>query len=165
MIVFADLEDDARALVSHCTEAGLRLVTAESCTGGLVAAAITEIPGASAVFDRGFITYADKSKVELLSVSSADIERFGVVSEEVARAMAEGALARATVDLAVAVTGIAGPGGGTPQKPVGLVHFATARTGSPTRHRSRSFGDLGRSQIRLSSVREALALLLRHARD
>lgn len=151
---------DAEQVVRRCIAEGLRVATAESCTGGLVAAAITEVEDASKVLDRGYVTYANRAKTEMLGVPGALIERLGAVSEEVAIAMAEGALERAGVDITVAITGIAGPGGGTGEKPVGLVHFAAARRDRPTRHLVHSFEDLGRDSIRFASVRQALLLLL-----
>ncbi len=157
------LVDQARRVLEICRRAGLRLATAESCTGGLVAAVLTEVPGASEVLDRGFVTYANRAKVEMLGVREASLARHGAVSEVVAREMAEGALARAGVELAVAITGIAGPGGGTPAKPVGLVHFATARRDLPTRQERRLF-DGDRRAIRLAAVAVALELLEEMAR-
>lgn len=154
---------DAEALVRRCQAAKLRIATAESCTGGLVAAAITGINDASAVFDRGFVTYANEAKTAMLGVPGALIDVHGAVSEHVAIAMAEGALAHAPVDIAVAVTGIAGPGGGTAEKPIGLVHFGAARRGVPTRHVVHIFEDLGRDSIRLAAVRQALLLLMEMA--
>ncbi len=151
----------ARRVLDACETRGrLRLATAESCTGGLIAACLTEIPGSSNVVDRGYVTYDNRAKAEMLGVPSDLLARVGAVSEEVARAMAEGALERAGVDLAVAVTGIAGPGGATPTKPVGLVHIAVAANGGATRHERHVFtGD--RRAIRLASVDAALALVLR----
>jgi nicotinamide-nucleotide amidase len=146
-------------VIAECAKKKLRIATAESSTGGLVAAALTEIPGSSAVFDRGFVTYSNEAKSDLLGVPKALIERRGAVSREVAVAMAEGALAHSMADLAVSVTGIAGPDGGSPAKKVGLVHIAAARRGGTTRHMERRFADEGRSAIRLAAVREALALL------
>jgi len=125
----------------------------------LVAAMLTEVAGSSAVVDRGLVTYSNAAKTDLLGVPAAMIARDGAVSESVARAMAEGALARSAADLAVAVTGIAGPGGGTAEKPVGLVHFASARRGGEMRHARQVFPDLGRSAIRLAAVHEALIML------
>ena len=154
-----DLAARAAALIRSYTERGLKVATAESCTGGLVAGLLTEIAGSSAVVERGFVTYSNEAKAELLGVPPGLIEAHGAVSEPVARAMAEGALARSRADVAVAVTGIAGPGGATPTKPVGLVHFALARKGAPTRHLERRYGDLGRAQVRERAVSEALALL------
>jgi nicotinamide-nucleotide amidase len=149
----------AEALVHAAWGKGLTIATAESCTGGLIAAAITEISGASSVFMRGFVTYANEAKVEVLGVPEAVLERVGAVSEEVARAMAEGALARADTDIAVSATGIAGPGGGSDAKPVGLVHLAAARRGGTTLHERMVFeGD--RQSVRAQAVETALALLL-----
>ena len=139
--------------------AGLMITTAESCTGGLVAGALTEVPGSSEAFDRGFVTYSNAAKTALLGVPEALLAEHGAVSEAVARAMAEGALEAAGAGVSVAITGVAGPGGGTAAKPVGLVHFAAARRGRPTLHRERRFGDLGRSEVRRRSVIEALTLL------
>ena len=149
----------AADLVKRCEADGLVIVTAESCTGGLVAAAITDVAGSSAVFERGYVTYSNEAKTEMLGVPAALIGRVGAVSEEVAIAMAEGALARTTANLAVAITGIAGPGGGSDQKPVGLVHFAAARRGATPLHVCRVFPDKGRRSIREAAVREALSLL------
>jgi nicotinamide-nucleotide amidase len=150
---------DAAALLDAARARGEKIVTAESCTGGLVAATLTAIPGSSDVFERGFITYSNSAKSELLGVPFWLIERHGAVSEEVARAMAGGALGHSRADLAVAVTGIAGPGGGTAEKPVGLVHFAAMRRDTPVVHDKVLFGDLGRAEIRRLSVEKALALL------
>ena len=156
-----DLIHEAEALLAELKRRGLRLATVESCTGGLVAGLLTEIAGASAVFERGFVTYSDSSKAALLGVAPDLIDQHGAVSEAVARAMAEGALARAPVDVAVAVTGIAGPDGGSPEKPVGLVHFAAAPRGRPTLVREYRFGSIGRTAIRLASVRAAVELARR----
>jgi nicotinamide-nucleotide amidase len=150
----------ARRVLGACERRGWHLTTAESCTGGLIIACLTEIPGSSSVVERGYVTYDNRAKTEMLGVPAALFERVGVVSEEVARVMAEGALARAGVDLAVAVTGIAGPGGATATKLVGLVHMAVARDGGPTLHARAVFpGD--RAAIRLASVDAALELALR----
>ena len=137
------------------------MATAESCTGGLIAGCLTEVAGSSDVVDRGFVTYSYAAKNAMLDVSMAMIEDHGAVSEPVARAMAEGALAHSTADLSVAVTGVAGPGGGTADKPVGLVHLACARRGGETAHREQRFGDLGRAGIREATIREALEMLSR----
>ena len=138
---------------------GARLALAESCTGGLVAAAITDVAGSSAWFDRGFVTYSNDAKIELLGVAGDALARHGAVSEPVARAMAEGALARSAAEHAVAVTGIAGPGGATAEKPVGTVCFAWARRGGATRTATRLLpGDRG--DVRAASVRVALQGLL-----
>lgn len=151
--------EDAKALLSRLQRHSLLIVTAESCTGGLLSGLLTEVSGASATVERGFVTYSNAAKTEMLGVDAALIERCGAVSKEVARAMAEGALAHARADIAVSVTGIAGPDGGSAEKPVGLVCFAVARTGAPTVDRECRFGDLGRCEIRLASVREALAMV------
>ncbi len=158
MTVSRPLAECAAALLQRYEAAGLRIATAESCTGGLVAAWLTEIPGSSTVVDRGFVTYSNVAKTEMLGVAAGLIAQHGAVSEAVARAMAEGALARSGADVAVAVTGIAGPGGATAAKPVGLVHFAVARLGE-TAVLERRYGDLGRSEIRERAVGDALALL------
>ena len=151
----------AGEIILRCTEARLSIATAESCTGGLVAAALTEIPGSSAVFDRGLVTYSNAAKSAILGVPADLILRHGAVSEPVARAMAEGALACSSADLVVAITGIAGPDGGTTEKPVGLVHFASARRGAGVQHARHVFPNEGRSAIRLAAVREALEMLRR----
>ncbi len=151
---------DAEELLALCRAAGLRLATAESCTGGLIAACLTEIPGSSDVVERGFVTYSDAAKTEMLGVPAEMIHNHGAVSEEVVRAMCAGALARAPADLAVAVTGIAGPGGARPGKPVGLVHLATCRRDGEIAHMLATFsGD--RTAIRHAAVVAALALLSR----
>jgi nicotinamide-nucleotide amidase len=150
----------AQALIQETREKQLKIVTAESCTGGLIAGALTEIAGASEVVDRGFVVYSNNAKTKLLNVRAAVIMRFGAVSEEVARAMAEGALKNSAADIAVSCTGIAGPTGGTPGKPIGLVHLAAARLGHTTLAEECRFGDLGRSEIRMRSVEAGLKLLL-----
>jgi nicotinamide-nucleotide amidase len=155
----AELEDGARALLSALQAHKLKLATAESCTGGLLAGLITEIPGSSATLERGLVTYSNAAKTDLLGVDAKLIADEGAVSEAVARAMADGTLANAPADIAVAVTGIAGPDGGTPEKPVGLVYLAVARIGHTTITRECRFGDIGRDAIRLASLREALALI------
>lgn len=149
----AQLIDEARAR-------GWTVATAESCTGGLVAAALTEIAGSSDVVDRGFVTYSNAAKQASLKVPEALLAEFGAVSAGVARAMAEGAQAAASADLAVAVTGIAGPGGGSADKPVGLVWLAVAARGDETLVREKRFGDIGRQAVRLASVRTALQMML-----
>ena len=159
MITATALDERAADLIDTMRRKGLTAATAESCTGGLVAGFLTEIPGSSAVFDRGFVTYSNAAKTEVLGVPADLIAAHGAVSEPVARAMAEGAVGAAGADIAVAVTGIAGPGGGSAEKPVGLVHFAAARRNGPTIHRECRFGDLGRRQVRLESVGVALDLL------
>ena len=149
----------ARGLLDLCRAGKLTVATAESCTGGLVAAALTAIGGSSIVFDRGFVTYSNAAKQAMLDVPEDMLKRFGAVSEPVARAMAAGALARSDADLSVSVTGIAGPDGGSPDKPVGLVHFAAAARNGALLHRRVEFGDIGRDKVRLRSVLQALALL------
>lgn len=153
----------APAVLDACRAAGLTVATAESCTGGLVAAALTEVAGSSDVVECGFVTYSNAAKTAMLGVPGALIAAHGAVSEPVARAMAEGALAASRADLAVAITGIAGPGGGTAEKPEGLVHFACARRGHPTAHARIAFGALGRAEVRTRSVGQALAMLLEAA--
>jgi nicotinamide-nucleotide amidase len=150
----------AQALIEEAREKRFKIATAESCTGGLIAGALTEIAGASEVVDRGFVVYSNNAKTKLLNVRAAVIMRFGAVSEEVARAMAEGALKNSAADIAVSCTGIAGPTGGTPDKPIGLVHLAAARMGQTTLSEECRFGDLGRSEVRMRSVEAGLKLLL-----
>ena len=153
------IEIAARALLDICRARKLTIATAESCTGGLVAGALTDIAGSSDVVDRGFVTYSDAAKEAMLGVPQATLSRYGAVSRQTAEAMAKGVLAHAPVDLAVAVTGIAGPGGGSADKPVGLVHFGAARRGGRLRLNERRYGDLGRAEVRRRSVLEALAML------
>lgn len=155
----AALRDEAEQLLDACRRRGLRLVTAESCTGGLIAALLTEIPGSSDVLERGFVTYSNEAKQENLGVPAALIAAHGAVSQAVARGMAEGALRHAHADIAVSVTGVAGPGGGTDAKPVGLVHLACARAGRATLHMECRFGDIGRTPIRAASVEVAIGLV------
>ena len=157
----ADLLARAEALLDAAKAGGVRIATAESCTGGLIAALLTEIPGSSDVFGRGFVTYSNKAKEDMLGVPAATLRQHGAVSEPVARIMAEGAIRNSTAQMSVAVTGIAGPGGGTEEKPVGLVHIAVARAGEATLHRECRFGDIGRGAIRLASVGAALEMLER----
>lgn len=147
----------ASALLDRCRTQGLKLVTAESCTGGLIAACLTAIPGSSAVVERGFITYSNDAKVELVGVRPDQIERDGAVSEAVARAMAIGALAASPADLSIAVTGIAGPASDNTSKPVGLVHIAAARRDGQVVHVRHVFPG-NRTAIRLASVAAAFAL-------
>lgn len=155
----ADLLRRAEALVATCTREGLVLATAESCTGGLVAGLLTEIAGSSAMFDRGVVTYSNAAKGELLGVEQAVLERHGAVSEACARAMARGVVDRSRATIGVSVTGIAGPGGGSPEKPIGLVHFACHRRSGATRHVERRFTQTGRAAIRMAAVDQAIALL------
>ena len=158
----SDLLDHARRVIDANRAAGLTVVTAESCTGGLVAGVLTEIAGSSDVVDRGFVTYSNEAKMESLGVHRDLIDAFGAVSVAVAWAMAQGALKHSRADTAVAITGIAGPGGGSPQKPVGTVVFAVARRGDPECKiaDTKAFGDLGRSEIRRQAVLCALELLM-----
>lgn len=153
--------DLANALLQACQERGIMLVTAESCTGGMIIAALTDIAGSSAVVDRGFITYSNEAKMEMLGVSAATLEAHGAVSRETALEMAEGALTRSRAGLALAVTGIAGPGGGSAEKPVGLVWFGLAMAGRPIVAERKLFADNGRDFIRNETVRHALQLGLR----
>jgi len=153
------IRDAAARVLDACRIHGFMVATAESCTGGLVAGALTEIPGSSDVLDRGFVTYSNAAKQTMLGVPATTLERHGAVSRETADAMVAGALAMSNADLAVAVTGIAGPGGGSAEKPVGLVHVtAAARDGRRVR-REKRYGDIGRSAVRTQAVAEALAVL------
>ena len=154
----APLLEKAELLIGQCRAHGLTLVTAESCTGGLVAGLLTAIPGASDVFDRGFVTYSNRAKEESLGVRAAILATSGAVSAQTARAMAEGALTHAQARIALAVTGIAGPGGGSPAKPVGLVYFGCGSRDAITIV-ERRFGDIGRTEVRLEAVAVALDLL------
>ena len=149
----------AKQVLELCRAQGLRVATAESCTGGLVAAALTEIAGSSDVVDRGFVTYSNEAKTELLGVPRSTLKRYGAVSAQTAKTMAAGALKNSHADIAVSITGIAGPGGGTKQKPVGLVHFAAARRGGRSIARKKLFGAVGRSRVRQLSVLQVLEML------
>ena len=149
----------AERLLSAATQARVTIATAESCTGGMIAAAITDIAGSSAVFDRGFVTYSNAAKQAMLGVRTNTLAQHGAVSEEVAHEMAEGALARSDAGLAVAVTGIAGPGG-SEFKPEGRVCFALARTGQPTHVETVEFGAIGRANVRRATVEKALTLMV-----
>jgi nicotinamide-nucleotide amidase len=157
------IDDAQRKAAAHVLDVfrarGLKLATAESCTGGLVAAALTEIAGSSDVVDRGFVTYSNAAKEAMLNVPAVTLKRHGAVSAETAAAMAAGALKHSLADVSVAITGIAGPGGGSRQKPVGLVHFAAARRDGRLLARSRRYGRIGRRRVRERSVADALALL------
>jgi nicotinamide-nucleotide amidase len=155
----ADLVDDAHKLVGELRARQMMLATAESCTGGLFTGLLTEVPGASDVVERGFVTYSNKAKIGCLGVPAQLLARHGAVSAQVAHAMAEGALVHSEADLAIAVTGVAGPGGGTADKPVGLVFLAIARAGGTPLRKECRFGDLGRSRIRLETVRAALGFV------
>jgi len=158
-MIDAELHAAARRLLDVCRARKLKLALAESCTGGLVVAALTEIPGSSDVLDRGFVTYSNAAKQEMLGLSASVLQSKGAVSKETAEAMAAGALARSGADLSAAITGVAGPGGGTAEKPVGFVHFAAARRDGRRLQRERRYGDVGRAEIRRRSVLEALAML------
>jgi nicotinamide-nucleotide amidase len=157
------MSDELRAAAEAVLEAararGLKIATAESCTGGLVAGALTEIAGSSDVFDRGFVTYSNAAKQQVLGVPADILRAHGAVSRETAEAMARGALRKSGADLVVAITGIAGPGGGGPGKPVGLVHFAAAARGGALLPSEQRYGDIGRSLVRTKSVLQALAML------
>jgi nicotinamide-nucleotide amidase len=151
----------AEVVLADAREQKLRIATAESCTGGLIGALLTEVPGSSDVFDRGFITYSNRAKSDLLGVPGDLIADMGAVSEAVVRAMAEGAVENSNAHMAVAVTGVAGPGGGTAMKPIGLVHIAACRQRRSILHEAHRFGDIGRSEIRMKTVEAALELLQR----
>ncbi|MCF3638670.1 CinA family protein [Rhizobium sp. TRM95111] len=154
-----DIEEAAKRIVADFTERKLMIATAESCTAGLIAGAITEVAGSSTVFDRGFITYSNHAKQEMLGVSRDTLEAHGAVSRPTAIEMAEGAIRHSEANISVAVTGIAGPGGGSAEKPVGLVHLAAARAGHATLQREMRYGDIGRQQVRLATLRTAFEML------
>jgi nicotinamide-nucleotide amidase len=153
----------ATRIVTDFGEAANMVATAESCTGGLIAGALTDIAGSSAVVDRGFVTYTNQAKIDMLGVKSATLDAFGAVSKETALQMAHGALFRSRASFAVAVTGIAGPGGGSSDKPVGLVHLAVKSRAGTILHREMRYGAIGRDQVRLATVRTALEMLLEAA--
>lgn len=153
----------AQQLLATCLARKLEIATAESCTGGMIAATITDIAGSSAVFERGFVTYSNAAKSAMLGVPAEMIAGRGAVSEPVAIAMAEGALRKSRADIAIACTGIAGPGGGTPDKPVGLVHIAVALGGNDTWHARKLYGDIGRDAVRRATVRDALEMAIQQA--
>ena len=162
-ILPSELVELAQKVIEANRAKGLCIAVAESCTGGLVSTALTEIPGSSDVFDAGFVTYANEAKVDLLDVSQDVIETFGAVSIAVAWEMAQGALAKSTADVVVAITGVAGPGGGSEGKPVGTVVFARARRGADPGDvvaDRKEFGDLGRGGVRLQAALCALELLM-----
>ena len=154
-----DLIEEARAFIELCRRKKLKVATAESCTGGLVAGTLTEVAGSSDVFERGFVTYSNEAKQAMLGVTPETPARHGAVSRETARAMAAGAIAHAPVELAVSVTGIAGPQGATTDKPVGLVHFAAASRGGQRIDCERRYGDIGRAEVRRAALTQALAML------
>ena len=159
----ADIEAVAARIVAQFAARGLSVATAESCTGGLIIGALTEISGSSAIVDRGFITYSNQAKIDLLGVQPETLERHGAVSRQTATEMVEGALNCSGCGVAVAVTGVAGPGGGSAEKPVGLVHLAAKSSTGPLLHREMRYGDVGRSEIRLATVRTALEMLMEAA--
>jgi nicotinamide-nucleotide amidase len=150
---------EAKDTLDMLRDGGLMVATAESCTGGLVAGLLTSIAGSSAMVERGFVTYSNEAKTEMLGVPMGMIEQYGAVSEQVAREMAEGALRNSRANIAVSVTGIAGPGGGSRDKPVGLVHFACAGKEKLTHHVRMEYGNLGRDETRHASVGMALAMI------
>lgn len=150
----------ARQIIELARTRGVMIATAESCTGGLIAGALTDIAGSSAVMDRGFVTYSNAAKMEMLEVEPETLHAHGAVSRQTAMAMAQGALAHSQADLTVSVTGVAGPGGGSDDKPVGLVWFGLAQSGKPVRATSRKFGDVGRERVRELTVEQALKLLI-----
>ena len=149
----------AGSILDICRERGLKIATAESCTGGLIAACFTEIAGSSDVFDRGFVTYSNAAKQDMLGVKAETLSRYGAVSRETAKEMAQGALDHSRASIAISVTGIAGPGGGSPEKPVGLVHIAIATSHGKASHVEHRFIDLDRSAVRLMTVRSGLQML------
>jgi nicotinamide-nucleotide amidase len=153
------LRNLALLILDDAEQARLKIATAESCTGGLVAALFTDIPGSSTVFERGFVTYSNKAKEEMLGVPGDVLADYGAVSEPVARMMAEGAMQNSRANIAVGITGVAGPGGGTKMKPVGLVHVACARENRAVVHEMLQLGDIGRSAIRMEAVETALKLI------
>ena len=159
-----DIEETARRIVADFTEKKLLIATAESCTAGLIAGAITEIAGSSNVFDRGFVTYSNEAKREMIGVANATLKAHGAVSRPTALEMAQGAIGNSGANIAIAVTGIAGPGGGTEEKPVGLVHLAARKDGKSI-HREMRYGDIGRSAVRLATVRTALEMLAEVSAD
>jgi len=154
-----ELHTAAMAVLDACRARGFKIATAESCTGGLVVGALTEVAGSSDVVDRGFVTYSNEAKQKMLGVPAATIEKHGAVSRETAEAMARGALGNAHANIVVSITGIAGPGGGSNDKPVGLVHFAAATRNGALTHKEMRYGDIGRSEVRRLSVLQALAML------
>ena len=154
-----EVEAEVLALGESLRRRGWSMATAESCTGGLIAGLFTEIAGSSDVFERGFVTYSNDAKHELLGIPKNLLEMHGAVSEQVAQAMALGALKHSHADIVIAVTGIAGPGGATEAKPIGLVHVAIARKDGAAVHRVFEFGDIGRTEVRLATLDAALTLL------
>jgi nicotinamide-nucleotide amidase len=155
----------AERALEACRLKGLRIAAAESCTGGLLSGALTEISGSSDVFDRGFVTYSNAAKTEVLGVPAEVLHEFGAVSAPTAKSMALNALARSAADLAVSITGIAGPGGGSPDKPVGLVYVAVARRGGRLLERELRLEGLSRAEVRRQTVLRALGMLVEQARE
>ena len=153
-----EINSKASSILKVCKQKGVTIITAESCTGGLIAGCLTEIPGSSSVIEGGFVTYSNQAKVSMLSVKLEQLDQYGAVSEEVARSMAEGALGSSKADIAVACTGVAGPGGATNTKPVGLVHLSCALRKHPTLHKRFNFSG-ERSTIRLATVKAAFELI------
>ncbi len=153
------LRNLALLILDDAEQARLKIATAESCTGGLVAALFTDIPGSSTVFERGFVTYSNKAKEEMLGVPGDVLADYGAVSEPVSRMMAEGAMKNSRANIAIGITGVAGPGGGTKMKPVGLVHVACARENRAVVHEMLQLGDIGRTAIRMEAVETALKLI------
>jgi nicotinamide-nucleotide amidase len=154
-----ELRGAATAVLNACRTRGLKVATAESCTGGLVAGALTDIAGSSDVLDRGFVTYSNEAKQQMLGVPADTLKVHGEISRQTVEAMARGALGKANADLVVAITGIAGPGSGSADKPVGLVHFAAASRNGKLTHAEMRYGDIGRELVRHKSVLQALAML------
>ena len=154
-----DIVEAANRLLDICRRKNLTVATAESCTAGLVAGTLAEVPGISSMLERGFITYSNQAKQDMLGVSARTLDTYGAVSRQTAEEMARGAVAHAPVDLAVAVTGIAGPDGGSAEKPVGLVHFAAATRSGQLVHAEKRFGDIGRAEVRKQSVLQAFRML------
>lgn len=154
-----DITEAATRLVARLVDKGWMVATAESCTGGLIAGALTEIPGSSRAVDRGFVTYSNEAKMEMIGVRSETLDAYGAVSGETALEMVRGALDASRAQMAIAVTGIAGPGGGSPEKPVGLVHLAAAARTGAIIHRAMRYGDLGRANVRLATISTAFDML------
>ena len=153
-----EINNRASSILKLCKKKCVTIITAESCTGGLIAGCLTEIPGSSSVIEGGFVTYSNQAKMSMLSVKLEQLDQYGAVSEEVARSMAEGALGSSLADIAIACTGVAGPGGATNTKPVGLVHLSCALKKHPTLHKSCNFSG-ERSTIRLATVKAAFELI------
>ena len=153
-----EINNRVSGILKLCKQKGVTIVTAESCTGGLIAGCLTEVPGSSAVIEGGFVTYSNRAKMSMLSVKLDQLDQYGAVSEEVARSMAEGALGSSKADIAIACTGVAGPGGATNKKPLGLIHLSCALRKHPTLHKRCNFSG-ERSTIRLATVKAAFELI------